>query len=225
MHADEKVDRETTTLRLTEASQRMHELLWRHSLYDACIVALWSLMLLAPALAKNGAFALGSTSRFVVGVLCVPSALTPLLCSALRVMCVLSTRRDLLRVDMIYGAPTRARQVAYCAYHEQIGWWMWLGYAGAALTVAINGAIAFVWMLVFGFAGHWILLGVIASMSGMSAASCFTSTKTLYATGVEENFRERLQGDALRWARYKAAQHAKSWSYVNGKNKNTATSV
>jgi len=196
--------------RIREASERLHSLLWRYSLFDACIVCAWTAIAVSSLVSPNDSFALRGMSRFSIATLCILCAAAPCATSCARIIAVLTTRNDVLRVDCMCGAPTTLRQVAHTSYHRQIGWWHWLGYYAVPVYVIVNVVISFAWLLIFGF--HFFIVALVLVATGTSAFVCVTYTSKLYRIGIA-NFNLSMTTTELnQWARFRASSHADSWN-------------
>jgi hypothetical protein len=208
---DSKLDHSSVRDRLNRSARRLRSVLWKCTLVDTAIVALWLFTAIAPIIG-NGVASKSSSSPVSVALLFLLCSIPPIAISAARISYVLRLRKTSIRVDMMINAPTTFRQIAYVSHNIYLGWWMWLGYVGATLYFVFNLFALFVWMLVFGFS-FWLSL-IIFIETLISTSSVMGCTSTFYTRGVQSNFNQNIQlsmNHANQWARFRANEERRRW--------------
>ena len=134
---DSSYDSNDVRRRLASAARRLQSVLWKCTLVDVAIIALWLLTGIAP-LFGNGVLIRNSAMPASISLLFIICALAPIFTSVARVAMITRVHPKNVRVDMMVNAPTTFRQIAYLTHHPYLGWWQWLGYVAVTAYFISN---------------------------------------------------------------------------------------
>ena len=212
---DAHVDATQVRNRLSKASQRLQSLLWKCTIVDVSVIAIWLFTAIAP-LIGNGVLIRNSKSPASVAFLFIICALAPVCVSLWRTALVIKIEPRRVRVDMIVNAPTTFRQIAYVTHHSYLGWWFWLGYVSTTVYLLSNVFFVLIWILVFGFGFLASLFLILETF--ISAAALMGCTFSLYEKGIQSNFTQNVafsQDQNNQWARFRANEERRKWKLLN----------
>lgn len=204
-------DAKEVRTRLLIAAKKLYSTLWKCSVLDSAIVAMWLFTTVTPFIG-NGVLIRNSNSPATITFIFIMCALFPITISVWRILLVIRTDVKRLRVDYIANAPTTIRQIAYLGHHSHLWWWQWLGYVASTLCFFWNAFLLIVWMLVFGF-GFLVSLFLIFETL-LSTSIILACTSYFYERGVQHNFVDNVTftfENKDQWARFKAREERRKF--------------